>query len=360
MIRRTLCLFAVVLFFVGLLPAEETQEEWQPPPPMPDTFDWVQLNSDEWLKGKIIVLYEDTLEFDSKELDELSIDFGDIKQIRSAVTLQVGLLGGEVAVGKLHLDGDTVRVLGEQDQSFEKSQVLSITVGPPKEINYWDFSLSLGANYRAGNTEQTEATSEAKVRRRTVKSRIVVDWLATYNITDDDEVADNQRLSGTWDLFISKRFFITPVFAEWYRDPFQNISSRYTLSVAAGYDIMDTPKIDWQVSGGPGYTYTEFDDVAEDEPADDAAPAFIFGTTYEHKFTKKIDFLFDYRGTLTNETSGKYLHHLLTSLEFELTNVLDFDITWVWDRIEEPRANSDGTFPEQDDYRLSFMLGVDF
>jgi putative salt-induced outer membrane protein YdiY len=250
--------------------------------------------------------------------------------------------------------------MGEQDNTFQKSQVLSITVGSPKEINYWDFSLSLGANYRTGNTDQTEMTSKALARRRTVKNRIIFDWFATYNVTDDVTASDNQRLSGTWDLFISKHFFITPVFAEWYRDPFQNIARRYTLAVAAGYDIMDTSKIDWQISGGPGYTRTEFDDVAQGDPVDDGAAAFIFGTTYDHEISRKIDFLFDYRATITNDTSGKYLHHLLTSLEFELTNVLDFDITWVWDRIQEPRANSDETVPEQDDFRLSFMLGLDF
>ena len=32
----------------------------------------------------------------------------------------------------------------------------------------------------------------------------------------------------------------------------------------------------------------------------------------------------------------------------------------VWDRIEEPRANADGSVPEQDDYRLIFSIGYDF
>lgn len=47
-------------------------------------------------------------------------------------------------------------------------------------------------------------------------------------------------------------------------------------------------------------------------------------------------------------------------LEFELTSLLDFDITLVWDRIQDPRENSDGTFTEQDDFRLTFGPGFDF
>ncbi len=33
-------------------------EDWQPPVPMPDEFDWMQLTSGEWLKGEFKVLYE--------------------------------------------------------------------------------------------------------------------------------------------------------------------------------------------------------------------------------------------------------------------------------------------------------------
>ncbi len=361
MVRFFLALCTVLLVVATPVLAEENSD-WQPDPPpeMPEEWDWVQTTSLEWLKGKILDMYKDEVTFDSDEFGEVKIDWGDIQQIKTAGTMVVGMEDGNTAVGKIFLDGDGVRVLGEEDQTFAKSEVLSIIAGAPKEINYWDFNFSLGANQRSGNTEQTEVSSKALIRRRTVRNRIVIDWLASFNSTDDVTSADNQRLSGTWDLFVSKRFFVTPVFVEWYRDPFQNIDNKYTIAVAAGYTIMDTPKIEWQISGGPGYTHTQFDDVAPNEPAGDSAAAFIFGTTYDHEITRKIDFLFDYRGTFTDETSGSYLHHLLTSLEIELTKVLDFDITWVWDRIKDPRANSDGTFPEQDDYRLSFMLGLDF
>jgi len=45
---------------------------------------------------------------------------------------------------------------------------------------------------------------------------------------------------------------------------------------------------------------------------------------------------------------------------FDLVGDLDFDITWVWDRIQDPRQNADGSFPEQDDFRMMFGLGFSF
>ena len=50
----------------------------------------------------------------------------------------------------------------------------------------------------------------------------------------------------------------------------------------------------------------------------------------------------------------------MTTFETEVTSLLDFDVSFVWDRIRDPRQNSDGTFPDQDDYRLIFGLVFDW
>ena len=60
---------ASVMLTATSLPARSA--EWEPPPPMPDKFDWVQLKSGEWLKGEIKVMYEGSIEFESEELDLL-------------------------------------------------------------------------------------------------------------------------------------------------------------------------------------------------------------------------------------------------------------------------------------------------
>ena len=118
--------------------------------------------------------------------------------------------------------------------------------------------------------------------------------------------------------------------------------------------------VDWEINGGLAYQTTQFDDVLEGESDSADTPALVFGTLYDHEITKDIDFIFDYTFYIVNEESGTYTHHLLTGLEFELTSLFDFDITFVWDRIQDPREASDGIFPEQDDFRLTFGLGIDF
>ena len=352
-----LCLLCAAVLSVGPAGAEE-EKTFEPP--QPDTFDWVQLVSDEWLKGEIIAMYDGSLEFDSDELDELTFDFGDVKKIRSTGTMQVGLLDGDVLVGQLFVDGDDVRVVGDQERKIERSRVLSITAGVPREKNYWSGKISAGANLRQGNTDQVETNGRMAFMRRTVQNRIALDYLANLSRTDETTLTDNQRASLGWDRFVSDRFFLSPALGEYFRDPFQNIAHRYTIGAGAGYQIVDTAKVDWEASAGFAYQYTRFDDVLEGEPTSASTPAFFATTVYDHELSGSVDFNLSYRFFIVNEESGQFTHHFVTGFEFDLIGSLDFDVTFVWDRIEKPRPTSDGTFPEKDDYRLNLGLGFDF
>jgi hypothetical protein len=43
-----------------------------------------------------------------------------------------------------------------------------------------------------------------------------------------------------------------------------------------------------------------------------------------------------------------------------LLSWLDFDTSFIWDHIQNPTANSDGSIPEKDDYRFVIGLGLDY
>ena len=334
--------------------------EWEPPPPMPDKFDWVQLTSGEWLKGEIKVMYEESLEFDSEELELLDIDFEDIKELRSAQVLNVRMRGGETATGKVLLEGDSIKVLGDSPQQFPRADLLNLTAGVPKERNYWTGKVSAGGNLRSGNTEEAEASANVSFQRRTVENRIRLDYLGNYSSTNDVQSSNNHRANVVWDWFFSEKLFLRPVFFEYFKDPFQNIDSRYTLGTGIGYQLIDTPRTDWSIFAGPAYQMTRFDQVQPGESRDEETAALSAGTTFEMELTSNIDLDYEYVFQFTSEEAGEYNHHMIGTIEVELTDSLDFDLSLVWDRINEPRANADGSFPEQDDYRLIVGIGYDF
>ena len=67
-----------------LLSAFELQaQEWHPTAPERDSKDWVRLNSGEWIHGKIELIRDLSMEFDSDDLDDLVIDWSDIAAFRS-------------------------------------------------------------------------------------------------------------------------------------------------------------------------------------------------------------------------------------------------------------------------------------
>ena len=71
--------------------------------PPNDGFDWIQLASGEWLKGELIGLIDDELEFDSEILDELHIDLEDVIAIHSRRSYAVTRRGEELIEGQIAL-----------------------------------------------------------------------------------------------------------------------------------------------------------------------------------------------------------------------------------------------------------------
>jgi hypothetical protein len=337
--------------------AQTPPQTFQPPP---DAFDWIQLKSGEWLKGEIIALYDGKLEFDSDELNKLTFDWDDIRQVRSGKVMQIRFKDRAPLTGKLVIDGTAVRVLGDTEQKFDRALIISMTPGEPREANYWSADATFGFNLRRGNSEQVEVNTLVSARRRTVGSRVVLDYVGNYNITDEVTVTNNQRVNGGLDWFATEKFFVRPVVVEYFRDPFQNFAHRWTIGGAVGYQMVDTPRVSWEFNVGPAYQRTIFDSVTAGQSDRESTAALSAGTVYTNELTKDIDYTFDYRLMLIKPEAGKYTHHLLTGLTVESLGPFDFDTSFVWDRVQEPRAESSGRIPKKDDYRLIFGLKFTF
>ena len=334
---------------------------WTPPPPPPDEFDWIQLNSGEWLKGEFKVLYDDSVEFDSDELDLLTIDWADIKQVRGHATFAVNIEGQDDVVGHLRVDGDRIMIVtAEESQEFSRADVISIAHGVPKESNYWSAKFTLGLNISQGNSDKQDLNLALNTKRRTADSRFLTDYLGFYSKSDHIKTDDNHRLRTTYDIFKTRQFFWRPVLGEVFRDPFQNISYQFTLGAGAGYQLIDTSKTEWSIAAGPAIKYTKFETVEAGENESESTPVLWVGTDYDRELNSKMDLILGYSTVIGNQDSGGYTHHAIATLETELLSWLDFDTSFIWDHIQNPTRNSDGSLPEKDDYRFVIGLGLDY
>lgn len=336
------------------------QPIWSDKQPLPQEFDWIKLTSGEWLKGEIKVLYNSELEFDSDNLGLLTLDWGDVAEVRTQQILSVRFNNGSEGVGRVLLSDGRVSFNGTTVESYEASGIMSMAAGEPKEANFWSAKVTLGGNFKRGNTNENIFDSNIDFKRRTNDSQFRFNYLSTLREIDDIDTENSHRISSNYDIFLTQKFYWRPIYAEYYRDELQNIAHRATLGLGLGYHIFDTDRTSWDVSAGPGYQYTRFVSVAEGDNNPEGSALMMFETRWEYELTNAIDINALYNMQITNEALGSYKHHSLLGMDYELTDSLDFNVSFIWDMTEDPQRDDDGVLPEQNDTRMTVGIGYEF
>jgi hypothetical protein len=353
----------LAISFALFTSAAEPKKGWDEQTPIfKQEFDWLKLSSNEWLKGDIISMYDEELEFDSEELDMQTIDWEDVAELRSKNWQSIRMQNGTVAEGYLVLkDGNLSLVKYGETTHFELVNILSIAASAKNELDLWDGYVNLGLNVRRGNTAQFDYTFSTGIQRGSASSRFKIDYISNYSKYEDQTTkekfvtANSDRLTLAYDWFFSQRIYLRAVDFEYTSDEVLNINYRLRYGVAVGYHLIDTKLITWDINAGPSYQTTQFIEV--DEGADiENSPGLVLGTDFTYEITKDIDYEISYSVQIVNEASGQLIHHLDTGLKIDLTSKFDLDVTFYGDRTEKPNGN----ITEKNDYRLVVSLGYDF
>lgn len=333
---------------------------WAPPLPAEDAFDWIQLESGEWLKGRFEALQDEKVEFESEELDDLEFKWEDVAQVRSPHIQDLLFEDKDEASGPITITREWVTVGGAAPRTFPRAKLLSITRGGSKERNYWSGDATLGLTLRRGNAEEILYNAKAGLQRRTPATRFDLDYLGNVSRTDSVESSNNHRLNAEFDLWLSRRLYLVLPSGEYFTDEFQNIDRRITLGAGLGYDLLDRNALEWNVTAKPSYQSTRFDSVQAGEAESQDAGAFVLGSEFDWEISQRVDLVLEYQGQYTRADVGGTLHHSVSTLEIELSKRFDLDISFVWDRVGDPQADENGITPEPDDFRLVLGIGVDF
>jgi len=356
------------LMLSALSYAEDDRSEWQKPTPVfKQDFDWIKLTSDEWLKGDIISMYDEKLEFDSDELDMQTIDLEDIAELRSKEWQSIRMFDGTIDEGYLVIkDGKLSLVKNGVTTHYEFSNLLSIASSGKNERDLWDGYVNLGINLREGNTVQFDYTFSAGIQRRSSSSRFKTDYTADYSRYEDKETeqttvtADSERLTSSYDWFFNPKIYFRAADFEYMADDFLNLDYRIHYGIALGYHIVDTSRTSWDVNLGPSYQKSKFLDVKDGESDSEDSLGLTLGTDLTFEISSDIDYDASYNVQVIDEASGGNIHHFQTGLEIDLTNDFDLDLTFYADRTENPKEDSEGQVPEKNDFRLVVGLGYDF
>lgn len=330
---------------------------WVPPV---DGFDWIQLKSGEWLKGRIKAMQERQLEFDSEELNDLTFDWKDIRQVRSARTLDLLFVDGKRVSGSVAVTPEQVTVGGVVPSVLPRDQLQSLTPGGSRERDYWSANLSLGLTLQAGNTKAVQYNAQVDLQRRTPATRLSLNYIGNISSVNGTDSANNHRVNSEFDFWLSQRFYLILPAVEYYQDPFQNLAHRITVGGGVGYDLIDRSKLEWNITTGPAYQEAWFDSSQSGEPTDKGTAALTFGSRFKWDITDRIKWLVQYRGQYTSREVGETTHHAVSTLSVDLNKRLMLNVSGIWDRISDPKIGADGVKPKPDDFSLVVGLGVHF
>ena len=350
----------------GDIDIKKLQAPWEELSPKTAGYDWIQTKSGEWFKGEIKAMYDDSLEFDSDEIGLYTFDFDDIVRIKSHNSITVNIEDVASFSGVLRFkDGMVTIIQGDKQYTFPQSQIVSLAPTAEKEMNNWSGKVSIGIDARRGNRNQVDYVATVNLKRRTDKTRLYLDYLGRISKVEDsngnkETTANDHRINQKFDVYLSRHFFWTPVFSEYYKDEFQNINSQATVGVGLGYMFIDTKSTEWSISGGPAFLNTKYMNVAADKEDSVTSASLEFSTKLEYELNTMTDIKYDYKLTFTDKDSGSYKHHMVLKLENELTSWLDLDVSAIWDRIAQPEANTDGSVPDSNDFQLLISFGVEF
>ncbi|MCW8334442.1 DUF481 domain-containing protein [Vibrio paucivorans] len=328
--------------------------------------DWVELNSGEILRGELISStehtinsYESALVFDSEDLGEQEIDFEDIDVLHTARFFNILLTSGERISGLLTIQDDTLSVHGSKVQEIELSDIVSIYKATNNEADKWSSELFLGLNINKGNTDESSFAVVAETERKSVRSRLLLQYLANIAQSNGEQSANNHLFDASYDMNISAKIFFRPLKFSIDSDEFQNIDYRINASTQFGYFILTSPATEWDISIGPGVQYTKFKTIPVDAEKHTTSPTALVSSRFSSQLTDNIEISHVYDVNWAKSSAGGIRHTNNLGLDFEVLDDLDFSLKFIWDYSSNPQSDASNVTPEKSDYRLHFGMSYE-
>ena len=361
--QRLVRLAVLVSLAVSAIAAAETAADaprWTPPTSA-DGPEWIRLTTGDWISGELVSMRDEDIEFESPELGTLRLDWEIVDEFHSA-RLNTFVVGrrlfhtGTVAmrngVALVEADGETVEIA--------RKSLLAIIPGEARELNFWSFDALGGITLRSGNTNQEQFTVLARLGREDTMTRSQVGFLTAIGKLDGETTVNKTRVNGFVNVFLTQRFFITPVTASFYFDEFQNIELRATPGVGIGYEVVDRGALDLDLELGLGYQYIEYISVLGPGPTSNQTAVLLLGAQLDWSLTSWLTLDSSLRFELGIPDAGDTNAHLISILSADLYGPFTLDMTFLWDWLVDPVTAADGSRPKSHDVALMGGFGISF
>jgi len=334
---------------------------WQPDGAKPAKWDWVLLNTGEWLKGTVEGIRNDKMDFDSDKFDAIRLKMEDVVRTHSITVNTFVLTEQRVIVGVGEFTPDSIVIKSQSgNYSYPREQLLSLVMGNRNERKLWSGKANAGISTSSGNTNQMTANIQASIRRRGAFLRLDSSYYGNFGQSNGVTNVRNQQLTFQSDLFVRDRFFLIPVVFDYYTDTFSNIDLRIRPGLGMGYQIAQRSGLEWDITTLAQYQRLDFVSVLQGQALNSESFALSVANHASWDITDDISLNSDYTLTLPTSSLSNPDQQAIVTLEIDITKYLSISSTLNWTRVGAPQEQADGTTPDQDDISLSVGLGVTF
>ena len=356
-IRIVVSLLLIIGCFLGsaAIAVEDDGPDWTPP--KSEEWDWLHLNSGEWLKGEIKYMRDRKIKFDSDELDDLDIDLSDCQAVYIYRLSFLRTESGDTPQGRGVLVGDSLEfeTVDGRSLTIPRTEIVSLVPGGDSELDYWSFLVGVDYGMRDGNTEQVDLSGRMSIDRRTATLRFLNNYRGIYESQDNEKITNNHRARSSLDIFLTSRFYVTVPSIEYYKDEFKSLKHRVSTGGGVGYEFIRNQNMELDVSVGGVH---QFQESEEGKKSDDFAG--VVGVDLDFDFPGGTELDNSYKAQIVATDMDKTSHHFESILSVDIWGPLDLDVTFMLDRIEKPEQANDGTRPDENDISIMAGMSIDF
>jgi len=311
---------------------------------------WSQASADEvWLKngdrltGKVVSLDGGILLFKTSYAGDLSIQWGEVANLKTDEPIKV-VLGDETTAQGPVSPGDSGKVKVKAEQVAEPvtvdlASVKSINPKPPLRTN---LRANVGFSMTDGNTDTQDIYADAEFMARTLQNRYTIGGL--YKRSEEEDVKTEDKALGymKYDHFFTKKWY-GYANATGEQDEFKDLDLRTTLGAGAGYQFIESDRTNLSLEAGLSYVDENYI-LAEDN----SFAAGRWGLKFDHfLLPKSLQYFLYHTGLQSVEDSEDLI--LFTQTGFRIPFYKNLNITaqfnWEYDKSPSPgKKESDYTY----------------
>lgn len=212
----------------------------------------------------------------------------------------------------------------------------------------WKRKVDIGASIASGNTETTLVTAGFRADRKLEKDVYSLGFTSSWGEEDGETTSQSVLADASWHYARTDRTYFG-FRLDGRHDNLADIDYRVSLSVLAGYFVINKEETILSVEGGPAITYEEVADVT------DEYFTIYLGQKFEHQLREETKIYQNVEVFIRAEDFNDFNIILEAGLETKLSDVMDLKVS-----IENKYENEPAAGRTENDFRLITGLSYSF